>query len=197
MNPESFEKMDREWMDSLERMRERKVPEDIRRGFRKSVEQRILKAGQGFSFSPAPVLTAVAIVCLGAALCWFYLRPRQPLVVTRPEQRIQYPNASDAVTSFNQEEASAGLPAPVPASVVRDTAPRAALPLPSGPVLDESNIVEEIEALKELGVWTDDDEEEIGVSAEQIFNELEMAAADAPAQSSGSMTAPDSAAMRT
>ncbi len=174
-----FEKMDQEWMRKLEGARERKVPDSVRAGFRKSVEDRIFKAGRGFSFAFAPALVPLVILGAGIALSWFYLRPQQPLVPVQVEDRIQQPQARTAVISNEQNRTFKPAP-PTQQSGFQAVTEKAAAPVPAAltPELTESNIVEEIEMLKELGVWTEDDETEIGVSADQIFEELETMAGE-------------------
>ncbi len=47
--------------------------------------------------------------------------------------------------------------------------------------LEESDIVSEIEALKELGVWTDEDETAIGIPADTALGDLEYGLESDPA----------------
>ena len=46
------------------------------------------------------------------------------------------------------------------------------------PPVTEAEILSDIEALKELGVWTEEDEEKLGILAEERFSELELAFED-------------------
>lgn len=162
---ESFEKMDKEFLDGLKNIREKKVPDTVRQNFKQSVERRIMSAGRpagfGFSFAMLPVFVLAA----GVALCWFYLRPNRPVPVN---------------VEIKQESA----PIQTPALVLK-TVPEAPVKIqPNAPKLEEiteSNLVAELEALKELGVWTEQDEEEIGIPADLIFEELEAMIGEMPA----------------
>ena len=177
MNNESFEKMDREFLSSLKDVREKKVPEEIRRDFKRSVEERLASAGQpgfGLSLLAAPALVLV----LGAALCWVYLKPAPPVQENIPvETELQ---KKETVTEALPAPMPVAAPAPVPAAVRKivhsDVQMNAQLPKLAQ--ITESNIVNELEALKELGVWTEKDEEEIGITSDQIFEELETLAGE-------------------
>ena len=142
MNLDSFEKIDSDLMKLAEKLRETKVPENMRNDFSKSVEDRILRErrapGLGWML---PSFALVFGLALAGAAAWFIMAPKQKPI------------------------------APVPV-----------FSEPSGPPLAEfreSNIIQEIEALKELGLWTDEDEEAIGIPAEQAFSEMEIAFDDA------------------
>lgn len=172
MNNGSFEKMDKEFLDNLKSVREKKVPESVRKDFKQSVEKRLFAAGQpapfAFSFAVVPVL----ILGLGAALCWFYLRPNRAVpdnMQTRAEvlkaEQLKKETPPEVIVPINPK---------VPVKTTAETALR----VPELPQVTESNLVAELEALKELGVWTEKDEEEIGISADQVFVELETLASE-------------------
>ena len=169
MNNESFEKMDKEFLNSLKNAREKKVPEGIRRDFKRSVEERLASAGQpafGLSLVAVPALVLV----LGAALCWFYVKPAPPV----------QKNISVETELQKKETVTEALPAAVQ-KIVHSNVQMNAHPAAQHPELaqiTESNIVNELEALKELGVWTEKDEEEIGITSNQIFEELETLAGE-------------------
>lgn len=169
MKPGSFEQLDREMMKNMETMRLRPVPPEIRKDFRRSVEQRILLELRGGGFSLMTFAVPLCVLALGAALCWFYLRP----------PRIQPP-----AETVPQKKETVQVRQPVPA-VPREVRPaRAVQPVPVRPVsiqlpvITENNVVDEIEALKELGAWTDQDETDIGIPADQSFAELDLLGAD-------------------
>ena len=82
MSEDSFEKMDKDWMGRLARIRQKNIPEGIRRDFAKSVENRVmhLPAGGGFGW-----LAAVPALAVLIAVIWFgqnyFARQTHPLVV--------------------------------------------------------------------------------------------------------------------
>lgn len=155
MDPESFEKLDRDLMKGLKNLREKKVPDEIRKNFRRSVEERLRHTARPMGFFGAAAGWPLLMLAAGLALCWWYLRPAQ----------IQ----------------PAGVQPKTPGVIETVAAPPAGPLLekqPALPAITESNIVEEIEVFKELGAWTDEDEKEIGIPADRIFEELEVMAAE-------------------
>ena len=67
-----------------------------------------------------------------------------------------------------------------PAKPVQVSAPAPKAKVP----LSDQEIFSEIEALRELGAWSEEDEEAIGIPAESIFSELELTDQDFKSQSS-------------
>lgn len=170
MNHDSFEKMDREFLDGLKNVREKKVPESIRANFKRSVLERLVSAGKPAAFSLSFAAVPVLILALGGALCWFYLKPNRA-VPDNLRTRAEVLKAE----AENKEKPTEVFPA-IPKQV--KTTEESALRVPELVKVTESNLISELEALKELGVWTEADEEEIGISADQIFVELETFASE-------------------
>ena len=171
MDPQSFEKLDQEMMRSLGTVRRKRVPEEIRKNFRAAVEKRILESTRPGGFPLLFAAVPAVVLILGLALCWFYLRPApRPLM---PEPALARTVRSAMVP--------AAAPAPKAAAPVIEVAkPQPPAPEAQLSKITENNIVDEIEALKELGAWTDDDEQAIGIPSDQIFEELETLAGEFP-----------------
>lgn len=138
MTKEPFERQDESFLESFKRLREKKVPSEILKGFSASVEAKI-RAKETPEIAPAPPrrifspawAPVLAVLILASLVVW-----RLPLTVKSSPVML----SSVAVVS----------------SAVSDVA-------------------EEIAALRELGVWTDDDEHTINGSPEAAAAELELA----------------------
>ena len=141
MNGE-FEQMDKEMMETLQGVRDQKMPEGLLKDFSAGVERKIRErnvrpAGIGAGFGWASALALGLVLLVLGAVIWKLLPAKRPIVV---------PVKSASPTYV----------------IMRS---------PGSP----SEIVNEIEALKELGVWTDEDEEKLGIALEETFSELELA----------------------
>lgn len=172
---DKFEKLDAELMKGLSGLREKSVPAEIRRNFRRSVEERVLRMNRPAAFSWNAAILPVFVLGLAIGFSWFYLKPKpvRPVVTAVPtiEQEIRQ---TAPPTQAVQKRAS------VTREVVQPQIPLkpAAAVQESLPAISESELVSEIEMLKELGAWTEEDEAEIGIPSEQIFEELEMLAGE-------------------
>ncbi len=173
MESEMFDKLDRDLMKGLQTLREKPVPQEIRRNFRRSVEERILEIGRPPLFSWQTALIPAAVLVLGLALIVLFVKPR-PVTVS-PQMK----EAPAVIRETAKSEVKILAPAlPMPSEVKREVQVDREIqnqnPQTQAAVVSESDLLSEIETLKELGVWTDEDEEEIGISSDQIFEELEI-----------------------
>ena len=153
---QDFEKMDKEMMEALKELRGQKIPEGLLKDFSAGVEQKIrdrnvrpLGAGLGWTSFLA---LGVAFLVFGIVI--WKLLPSRPRVIPIPAR-----SAAESPAVFS----------------TRATAPAAEKF--SAP-LAEAEISSEIEALRELGVWTDEDEQKLGIALEETFDELELAFED-------------------
>lgn len=169
MNQESFEKIDQELFEKLQEVREKKVPASLRSDFSLEIERRIEGMGRPFVFHPGYAILPICAV-LGAALCWFYLKP---------EPRVPEPHPAVLISAAAQAPTEKKTFTSKP--LIVSSAPSQSVPVVKEsilPQITESNLVSELEVLKELGVWTEEDEQEIGISRDLIFEELETFAGD-------------------
>ncbi len=184
MDHESFEKMDKDFLSSLKNVRERKVPEAVRRNFKRSVEERLASSVRPGGFSLSFLILPALAVVFGAVLCWIYLKPvpsgREMIPAEAEAQKNeiapQMAGAPLPAPGFKAPALSAGAQKAIHSNVQIDDQPSAKQPELSQ--ITESNIVSEVELLKELGVWTEKDEEEVGITSDQIFEELETLAGE-------------------
>ena len=152
-----FEKLDKEMMEALQEVRHQKIPEGLLRNFstevqRKIQERNIRPAGIGLGLG-IWVILALAFLTFGMVI-WKLLPPApKPKVVPILMPVSQIPAAATPSSSAPPSKIT---PAP----------------------LTESEIISEIEALKELGVWTEEDEAKLGITLEETFSELELALED-------------------
>ena len=145
-----FKKMDDWMMDAARQEREKRVPEKDMKEFHDGVIKKILERQRHGIGMPYVGLGMAGVLSLALILgLVIYLRPN-PAAKVKPA--VEQPIAVSSTTV--QEKASS----------VEAAAP---------PPMTESSLVEDIEALKELGVWTDQDEEEAGIPVEVIFSDLE------------------------
>ncbi len=186
-----FEKMDEWMMKASRRAREQKVPQKELDAFHEGVMKKIVDGSRpGFGMPFAGFVFAgafTAAVVLGAA---FYFRQ----VTVTPDVAAPVRAEVTLVTPTD-------VPLPeIPVSPIIQTPPVPAL-VTVQPIMDmpgfskiedpafkDEDILEEIEALKELGVWSEEDEEEAGIPIEAAFLELESYSGDS--QPSGVMTPP-------
>ena len=157
---QDFEKLDKEMMEKMKNLREQKMPEGLLWNFGAQVERKILArqarpTGMGLGWASL-FAAGLAFLLFGVAV--WKLLPARPRVVPVP--------VTASVTSIPAVSAPVIL-RPKAEESTRDI-------LRSAP----AEIVNEIEALKEIGVWTDEDEEKIGIALEETFDELELAFED-------------------
>ncbi len=156
MNDKNFEKMDEAWMQALRSVREKKVPNNILRNFDVLVAQRIIhqqKENPVFAGGWALVLLPALAIVLAVGIWRFF-----------PEFKKPSPTVPALTSQFVQPE-------PLKVEAVEALVPAAI----SVADLHEEEIADEIEALKDLGVWTDEDESSVGILPENTFDELDMA----------------------
>ena len=153
-----FESLDREWRQRLKTAGKPKVPEAMTRHFAASVENKILEGARSFlplAVAVPAVLAAFAL--LAGLVVWFLSARLQPA----PEPSLE----GAAATSVSRpEDASESI------SVPREIGDRLMEPVP---VMAEKDLASEIEILRELDVWTEEDERAIGISLEDDLADLE------------------------
>lgn len=171
---DDFIKLD-EWMlDTTRRERERRVPEKDLTGFQEEVMRKIMaRQHQGFSI-PYGGLAMVSVFSLAVILgAVFYLNG-----TPSKKETPRVSSSAAPVTAPVVQKVILPVPAvipniPVTVPEVEVSKPAANMSQPA--TLSESEILDEIEALKELGVWTEDDEDRAGIPVEVIFADLDMA----------------------
>lgn len=152
-----FEEVDREMMAALKGMRDQKMPEGLLKDFSAGVERKILErkirpAGSGAGWVGVFVF-CFAFLIFGVVL-WKLFPVSKPQVIPVPV----------TVT--------------MTASVPGASKPEGGIPGKIKMPLNEAEITSEIEALRELGVWTEEDEEKLGIVMEETLSELELAFED-------------------
>lgn len=157
MNPQDeFEKMDDSMLKTFRPLREQKFSkaemDDFHAKVMKQIADRPIPQA-GFPYAGLVTAAAFSAAVIFAAAFYFH--------------QLQVPPHQEA---------------PVKAKVVRTIpipeipAPQISVPAPV--VIAEEDLLAEIEALKELGVWTEEDEEEAGIPVEAAFLELARYAED-------------------
>ncbi len=169
MNHE-FEKMDAEMMETFKRARNQEIPEGLLKNFSASVERKILErhvrpSRLGVGWAGLAVL-GFAFLIFGAVL-WRLLPATRPAPVQVPVQAV-----NSVILRPEAEESREILRS------AQDDKRRAQDDKQRIQNDDSTEILSDIEALKELGVWTEEDEEKLGILAEERFSELELAFED-------------------
>ena len=154
MNRE-FEKMDSEMMEIFKPARNQAMPEGLLKNFSARVESKILKGNIRAGLGGGGLAAWGFAFFILAVVLWRVLPAQGPAAVPVPVIVLESP-ALRVPPGAKQS--------PVPHDV-------------SAPAT-ETEILSDIEALKELGVWTEEDEEKIGILAEERFSELELAFED-------------------
>ena len=148
MKKEPFEELDKSLMEKLKDQRERKVPWEILRGFSASVEQRI-SATKPRRIRPHGVRSFVDGF---ADAVW---RTRQA-----PQPRVWIPVLAVMVLAFFAVIHLPGGVIPTPGVAMEPAQGNG------------SELATEIAALRDLGVWTEDDEAELSESDLEELEEL-------------------------
>lgn len=154
-----FEAMDQEWCQRLKTAGKPKVPEAMTRDFAAAVENKILEGSRPF----LPLAVAVPAFLLTFAfvagfIFWFWHARLQPAQAPRLEGAA----ASSATVAVPVAEKPARkLEKPVPAET------------PASMAMTEKDLASEIAVLRELGVWSEEDERAIGISLEDDLTDLE------------------------
>ena len=159
MNDENFEKQEKFFRKHLDSVRANEVPKEILKGFRESVEKRILEtegypAALGFPLPAAAVCLGV-LVLLAAAFLMLRSHPetaRPGKAMTEEVQPIENPASS--------------LPAVREDTGSQEGAEPAAPP--------DAELLTDVEVLQALGAWTEDDEKSVGINVENRLQDLEL-----------------------
>jgi|GEM_PF-1827320 len=151
MNEQPFDELDREWKEKARDLKRPNIPAEIKKGFAESVEKRISQTRPDVPF---PVLEAAALIfLLAAAILWG--------VVGRPVAQA----VKAGVEAPAMEETAGSYAAPVETAEAAEAAPYA---------LREDELAEEIEILRELGVWDDAEDEALNlVTGDQLMGEMD------------------------
>ena len=154
MNHEKFEDLDQQLEKELGPLRSRRVPRAMLKGFSAAVEKKISEGATPlFPLTAAVPLLMVVFILMMLGALWFFAKVPSKI----PEK--------------------AALPVPVV------TQSREAIPVqvkmgaeeipPALTALRDQDLILEIEVMQELGVWTDADNEEIGITLEDYLTVLE------------------------
>lgn len=167
-----FEEMDQWMMKASRDVREQKISQKELNAFHESVMSKIMIQQPSHWSLPYTGLMFAAAFSLAIILgTVFYLHQVQ---VSKTEEKpvkvevklITAPMIPSPAVNDQAAHVTAMPQAPTP--VMSQPAVSTAIP-----IFQEMEILEEIEALKELGVWTEEDEEEAGIPVEAAFIELE------------------------
>lgn len=127
--------------------------------------------GAGMPFAGLALTAVFALSVIGAAVFYLNRVPVEKMESTPVKADVRLvtpPIVSPVVTEIVDRMNTPAVPSQVPAPLMkRETETQA----PAAGV-KEDELLEEIEALKELGVWTEEDEEEAGIPVEAAFLEL-------------------------
>jgi hypothetical protein len=176
---DDFKKLDDWMMDAAKREREQRVPEKDLQAFHDGVMKKILERGnRGFGMPYAGFAAAAALtfaMVLGTVI--YIQNVRVP--VSEESAKLSQ-NGTRAQARVEKEPMLAAVKTPAAVFYREPVSQPQASPAPKAlavqpPPLTESDIVDEVEALKELGVWTEDDEAEAGIPVEVTFGDLEAA----------------------
>lgn len=158
---DDFKKLDDWMMDAAKNTREQKIPEGELKDFHEGVMRKIMErqnAGAGFPYMGLAFVAALSLaVTFGAVI---YMKSVKVEPVTQEEASEIKPVAAAPVLQQEIPE----IKTPVPQPKVQASAP----------ALNEAEIIDEIEALKELGAWTEEDEAEAGIPVEVTFGDLDF-----------------------
>lgn len=154
---DDFKKMDEFFQKIFREQSENFSPEKNMKGFSDSVVKKILERQRSrqIGFSLALGFSAAAI--LGLAMVVVIQQKQMPVAEAPEKMEAQAPavitNEIAAPEAIQTESAKPAAPA------VRET-------------VTAETIAADIEALKELGLWTEQDEEAIGIPVETAFSEV-------------------------
>ncbi len=171
---DDFIKLD-EWMlEATRREREGRVPEKDLLGFQEGVMRKIMerqRRGFGFPSMGLAMVSVFSLAVIFGAVVYLNRMPSKketPVVSSAPA-----PVAAPVIKKVILPVANVIPNIPVTVPEVKVSGPSVSVSQPS--LLSESEIMEEIEALKELGAWTEEDEERAGIPVEVSFADLDMA----------------------
>lgn len=187
MNKDSFEQMDRELEERFRPLKEVRIPQEIFKNFdvqvrRKIMEQehRLLPLGVWYA---AVAVSLVTIAAIGILVWRMNIKAPEP--IAQPVKAVLGESQRQSVPSDNskllrparpaENESVQGTAADHDAgAALSDSNLGNGLPDSEMPALKDSDLVTEIEALQELGAWTEEDDDSIGISLEHSLAELEL-----------------------
>ena len=159
---EDFKGLD-DWMMTVTRgERQGHVPDKDLEDFHDEVMKKILerqRSGFGHPYAGFAVAAGISIAVIFSAILYIRLVP-----VEKPKPVAMEVTKQAAVSPIIPASVET-----VKAETLASQAKKAELP-----VFTEATLVDEIEALKELGAWTEDDEAEAGIPADVTFSDLEV-----------------------
>ncbi len=154
---DNFEKLD-EWMMEVTRAaREKKVPEKDRQGFQESVMRKIAERQIVSPGIPYFGVSVMAAICVLAVLGVIWMS--RPATAPAPKTEVK---------PFVQAQPAAPMTS-APVIISQEAKPAAVSKKP----MTEQEILNDIEALRELDSWTEQDEEEAGIPVEVTFSDLD------------------------
>ena len=177
MNKESFEKMDADFEKLFRPLKEEHVPDELFKNFELQVKRKILEQERPpislGSWYAAVAVSLVTLAVIGILVWRMNIKSAEPVrepavrtVLTQAPVSVDpAPRLSEKPVQIEGKDKNKGIESS--SNLSKDTP---AVPAP----LEESDLITEIEALQELGVWTEEDDNAIGISAEYSLSELEM-----------------------
>lgn len=182
---DKFGKMDKWMMNASREVREQRISRKELDAFHEEVMKKIAASQTSGWKLPFPGMMMAAgfslAVILGAA---FYLNQVRVVPEEKPV-KAEVKLVTEPLVPAPQIKEPA-MPEPISIPVISQAAPAALsqqVPASAPAVLaKEEDLLQEIEALKELGLWTEEDEEEAGIPVETAFAELENYFGEAPSQ---------------
>jgi hypothetical protein len=169
---DDFKKLDEWMMNASKKAREKKVPEKDLQDFHDNVMKKILErqnAAPGFPYAGLAAVAAFSLAVIFGAVMYMH------------SVKVEKNETEKAQTVENQRlDAIHSGPSHYASLDGKDDGKQfmsGSLSSAEGPTrvpLTEASIVDEIEALKEIGAWTEEDEAEAGIPVEVTFGDLEV-----------------------
>lgn len=148
MDEEKFKQIDEKLMAKFKSQRDKKVPWEIMKGFSASVENKLRERDQKtFVFRPSRAWLPAAVPVFAVMVLASWVVLRTPATVA--------PVVSPAV--------QVAAPLPVVTQLAQVSSP-----------IENADMAEEIAALREIGAWTDDDQDAIGAIDELDLEQVEL-----------------------
>ena len=168
---DDFDKLDKEMMERLKPVREKSIPESIRKNFAEDVEKKIIdgepaSGGFGWGVVLAPALLVFVGVVVFLKMTAVPEKASQVVPPAQPIAKVAKPIAAPTPVD---------VPAPVAQTPVKSSVVDEVEQLS---VETESELFSEIEVLKELGVWNEEDDQILDISMEDSLREMELFAED-------------------
>jgi hypothetical protein len=171
----NFEELDQQMMDFTKTSREKSVPKKELENFNSEVMKKIAR----FESEPPdfnPLLISISLFCFLIMVSGMvFIHSVETGKIHPKKLQFLLPAPAAAMTHETIAVKLQPVPAPqVPPAVI--PAAVSSQPAQGQTVrsLNEEELIAEIEALRELGVWTEEDEEQAGMPVEVTFAETEL-----------------------